>query len=68
MSKILKSFGMAALLVALLAGTGMAADNAAMTITGDVQASVEVTVSPSSINPWTLSVGTNTYTRGFRKT
>ena len=48
MSKILKSFGMAALLVALLAGTGMAADNAAMTITGDVQASVEVTVSPSS--------------------
>jgi len=58
MSKILKSFGMAVLMAALLVGTGMAAD---MTLTGAVQGSVEVTVSPSSIN-WTLDVGDNTYT------
>jgi len=37
MSKILKSFGMAALLVALLAGTGMADDTAGVTVSGTVE-------------------------------
>lgn len=41
MSKILKSFGLAALLVALLAGTGMAEDPTAnVAVTGEVEEAV----------------------------
>ena len=60
MSKMLNSCGMLVLLAALLGGA-TAADNAAMTLTGIVGESVEVTVSPSSFT-WALSMGPNTYT------
>jgi hypothetical protein len=58
------SFGLVVLGVALLTGAAFATDNAGMTLDADVIASVEVTVSPASINNWALSVGTNTYTAG----
>jgi hypothetical protein len=58
MSKILKSFGLAALLVALLAGTGMA-DSDTTAIDGTVTQSMELTV-PTAITGWTLNLGTNT--------
>jgi hypothetical protein len=48
MSKILKSFGMAALLVALLAGTGMGANTDTTDVTGTLQLSYDIT-SPEAI-------------------
>lgn len=49
MSKILKSFGMAALLVALLAGTGMGQDNADATVTGCVvDSQMTITTDPDA--------------------
>jgi hypothetical protein len=57
MSKILKSFGMAALLVALLAGTGMAAetDSGSAAVSGTVDTiSMELTTKPDA----TANLGT----------
>lgn len=55
MSKILKSFGLAALLVALLAGTGMADDTVATAVTGTLAASVTMT-GPASVGFGTFTV------------
>jgi len=60
MSKILKSFGMAALLVALLAGTGMAGSTT--TATGDVVNSATVNVLDTDIGFGDFEIGDNTET------
>jgi len=60
MSKILKSFGMAALLVALLAGTGMAGTTT--TATGDVVNSATVNVLDTDIEFGDFVIGDNTVT------
>ncbi len=54
MSKILKSFGMAVLLAALLAGTGMAATTAGVEVTGEVEdmvLTISTTPSPVAFDP-----------------
>lgn len=48
MSKILKSFGMAALLVALLAGTGMAVDSGQVTVGGCIRDELAITAGPTT--------------------
>lgn len=60
MSKILKSFGLAALLVALLAGTGMAGDTT--TLTGNVIASATVNVLDPDIDFGNFEIGENIQT------
>ena len=56
MSKILKSFGMAALLVALLAGTGMADLTDETVVSGNVPVTYSITA-PAAIDLGTLNVG-----------
>ena len=59
MSKILKSFGLAALLVALLAGTGMAATTAGVDVTGEVEDMVlTISTEPAAVDMGTLIKGT----------
>ena len=59
MSKILKSFGMAALLVALLAGTGMADTTGSATVSGCVYAAADYTLDVTALTA-TVDMGTLT--------
>ena len=59
MSKILKSFGMAALLVALLAGTGMAGTNGETAVSGDLKANTYTIVAPDTVSFGDFNIGPN---------
>jgi len=62
MSKILKSFGMTALLVALLAGTGMAGNDDSTIVSGDLKNTYTITA-PADFDYGTFKLGDNNQTK-----